>query len=394
MKICVFNPGVVHAVPRTIAFAKFFHEVHYFDMKGMDSKVQLEKNGIIYHAPFKDEKNMLGSIRLQKILHRIAPDGIICHFAYGGHFSNSILYNKCPVAVIAMGGDILYDEGVGVVPSLAKLLIRMGLRRADYIAAKSNRLKERIESYGVRKTIHVNYWGADISLFQQRDKHECRKDLGLPLNIPIILSPRAVEPHMNIHLIIESFCAITKKFPEAKLVVLGRTQKEYRKKIEGFIRENGIEQNIDLVYEVNEVSVIKYFNASDAIISVARTDGFPNAVLEAMSCTRPIIVGKIPHIEELLKDGYNARLCDITVQDIIDSLTDVLANQEKYKKITEAGYDTVKQYGDIKVNGGRFASVFKEIILRSQGRKRSMLNNLPFWCLFIADFIYRRLFGR
>ena len=394
MKICVFNPGVVHAVPRTIAFAKFFHEVHYFDMKGMDSRKLLEKNGIIYYAPFKDGKNTFNSVRLQKMLPHIAPDGIICHFAYGGHFSNSILYNKCPVAVIAMGHDILYAEGDGVVSPLARLLIRMGLRRADYISAKSNRLKERIESYGTKKIIHVNYWGADTSLFKQQDKHECRKYLGLPLNIPIILSPRAVEPLLNIHLIVESFCAIREKYPEARLVVLGRTHKEYRKKIEDFIQGKTIERSIDLVYEVSEDSLIKYYNASDAIVSVAKSDGFPNAVLEAMSCMRPIVVGKILHIEELLKDKYNARLCDITVQGISDSLIDVLDNQEKYKKIAEAGYDTVKQYGDIKVNGERFASVFNEIILRSRGRKRSMLNNLPFWCVFVADFMDRRLFGR
>jgi glycosyltransferase involved in cell wall biosynthesis len=392
MKICVLNPGVVHAVPRTLAFARYFDEVHYVDMIGMDSREQMEENGIVYHVPFYNNVNRLGSIRLQKLFRRIAPDGIVCHFALGGHFFNSILYNRCPVAVIAMGNDVLYDEGDGNVPALRRLLVRIGLRRADYISAKSLYIKERLESYHIRTSLDVNYWGADLSVFKPGDKKESRKRLGLPSRVPVILSPRAVEPRLNIHLIVESFITVRNKYPDARLVVLGRTENEYRRKIENFITENGIAQNIDLVYEVGQNALIDYYNASDVIVSVAKSDGIPNTLLEAFSCRRPIVVGKIPHIEELLQDGHNAKLCDNTVHGIADALIDVLQNYSRNNEMVNAGYDTVNRFGDIKANGEKFARAFEEIILRKERKKKALLDFLPFVCIFFTEFAYRGLF--
>jgi glycosyltransferase involved in cell wall biosynthesis len=390
LKICVLNPGVVHAVPRTIAFSRYFDEVHYIDLKGRDSRNLLERNGIIYHAPFYDGRDRLGSYRLQRLFRRIAPDGIVCHFAYGGHYFNSILYNRCPVAVIAMGSDILH-EGDGYMSPLSKLLIRMGLRRSEYISAKSIHLRERIHSYQTKATVDVNYWGADLSFFQPGDKNTSRKKLGIPPDIPVVLSPRAVQPLYNIDLIVESVIALKRNYPDVRLVVLGRTQDEYRIKIEKFIEKNRIGQNVNLIYEVEQNVLIDYYIAADVIVSMARTDGFPNTVLEALACKRPVVIGRIPHIEELIQDGCGAKVTNINVHEIAESIIDVIKNNSKYIEMVNMGYAIVKQSGDIKVNGEKFASAFKEVIQRRGKIKRSPWDILPFWCVFVAHALHRQL---
>ncbi|MBU0626541.1 hypothetical protein KKH82_03825, partial [Patescibacteria group bacterium] len=172
----------------------------------MDDKNKLEKNKIIYY----DAKKILRkkSSWLHKLIRSINPDAIVCHFSSGSHFFVSILYHKCPVAAIAMGHDVLYDFGDSHIDLSKRLLIRMALRRSAYISAKSKFLEERIRRYGVKSKIRVNYWGSNLTSLKPKNKTESREKLGLPIKGPIILSPRAVEPRLNIHLIIEAMSRI------------------------------------------------------------------------------------------------------------------------------------------------------------------------------------------
>ena len=48
-----------------------------------------------------------------------------------------------------------------------------------------------------------------------------------------------------------------------------------------------------LLGEVGLAEVPHYYNAADVVVSMARTEGFPNTVLEVMCCRRPLVVGRI-----------------------------------------------------------------------------------------------------
>jgi glycosyltransferase involved in cell wall biosynthesis len=391
MKICVINPGVVHALQRSLNFAKYFDEVHYVDIRGIDNRSIVEKNGMIYYNPFDDNNNRFGSIRLQKLFRRISPDGIVCHFALGTHVMNSVLYNKCPVGIIAMGHDILYTEGDGQLSFTTSLLVRMQLRRVDYISAKSIRLRKRILSFGVTAPVEVNYWGADLERFAPSSKSECRKRLGLPSSIPVVLSPRAIEPRLNIHLIVEALSKVKNTFSDVKLVMLGRSFKEYREQVEHSIIELGLSQNIEWREEVGHEDMRDYINASDVVVSVARSDGFPNTVLEVFACCVTVIIGEIPHVKDLVEDGHNVKMCKISVAAIAEAIIDVLSNPPAYAMVATQGYQTVRQFGDIGKNGERFAKAFKYVIDTRSKSKKSSFAAISFIGAVLVDKFYNKI---
>ena len=99
----------------------------------------------------------------------------------------------------------------------------MSLRRATYIAAKSEKLIDRIRSYGAKCPVQLNYWGSDLELFSPGDKAAARTELNLPPDRPIILSARAIEPRLNIDLIIDAISMVSKKIPDSMLVMIGRS---------------------------------------------------------------------------------------------------------------------------------------------------------------------------
>jgi len=386
MKICVLSPGVVHAVPRTIAFSKFFNEVHFIDTKGNADITSLSKNGIRYHS-INNKSGKYQLLKIFRLLKNINPDGIVCHYASGNHFFASVLYGKCPVAVIAMGQDILYDKGDHPASFFERLLIRTALKMCVLVCAKSKTLKDRILHYGVKTEIPVIYWGSELTKFIPRDKNQIRQKLGYGLDTPILLSSRAVEPRCNIHLIIEAVAEITKKIPNAMLLQLGRTEPNYQRQVEALIAHFNLHKNIICIYEVDETQLIEYYSLCDVLISMANSEGFPNSVLEVMACNRPVVIGEIPQIRELLVDDYNAKFCSFDKNSISNSILDVLNNKEKAIFLSENGRKMALEKGNISKNGTVFANIFKNKVSTQITPKRSMI--YIFFLLLTADFILR-----
>jgi len=387
MKVCVISPGVVHAIPRTKAIAPYFDEIHFIDMCGGKNNMFDELDNVIVHLPFANGEKTRGGLTLLELLRDINPDGIVCHFASGIHLFISLLYGECPVAAIGMGQDVLYDKGDSYIPPILRLLIRMSIRRTEFVSAKSIFLAKRIEHYGYKKRLDVNYWGANLSAFAKMDKVDSRRQLSLPEGAPVILSPRAVEPRLNIDLIIESIVEITKHHPDAVLVVLGRFSEEYRNKIECLITDKHLTSSVRLIYEVGQDLLPLYYSASDVVVSMASSEGFPNTLLEVMACEVPIVAGRIPQIEELLVDAESARLCAINADEIAIAVTNVLTNPERYKMVADRAKEIVEMKGDIAVNGARFSTILQDII-RSHGKqKRPLINRLPLLLIYIGHLV-------
>lgn len=360
MKICVISPGVVHAVPRTIAIACQFDEVHFIDMTGKADHKTLESHGIVYHGPESAGNSLIKSRQLRDLIQKIDPEAIVCHYASGDHFFSVIANGRCPVAAIAMGHDVLYDEGDSVVSAFTRFLTRMALRRAHYISAKSRILAQRLESYGVRCPIDVNYWGADLNRYHPANQLESRRKLGLDEGRPIILSPRAIEPRLNIHLIIEAFHEVLTRYQDALLVILGRSSPDYKNQIEQTIKRLGLTKHVRILGEVSQDTLPLYYQASDVMVSMASSEGFPNSLLEVMACKVPVVVGKIVHIEELLENGKNTWVCDIESNAIAATILDVLNDESKRRRISDAAYMTVTEHADIKKSGMTFSDNLKQ----------------------------------
>ncbi|MBL8202144.1 MAG: asparagine synthase (glutamine-hydrolyzing) [Chromatiales bacterium] len=361
VRTCVISPGVVHAVPRTVAMVPHLDEVHFIDMTGTANQRALEERGVIYHVLTGDGGSPFTSVRLRRLLARIRPDVICCHYGLGDHFFNVIAANCCPVAVIAMGTDVLHATGDMHLSPLVRLLSRMGLRRAESISAKSHFLAAELGQMGVAAPVDVNYWGCDLRRFTPGDRAAARARLGLPAGAKVILSPRALEPRLNIHLIVEAFPAVLARWPDALLVILGRADPEYEAAIVAAVARLGLDARVRFLGLLEEAALPDYYRASDLVVSMASSEGFPNTLLEVMACGVPVLVGDIPQIRELLTDGVDARICPIEVGAIAAGMLDLLADPAGAARQVAAGREVALEFGDIGRNAQRWAERLREL---------------------------------
>jgi len=367
IRTCVISPGIVHAVPRTVAMAPYLDEVHFIDMAGTANQKALKEHGVVYHA-FSTAPGTRASLRLRRLVARIDPDVICCHYGLGDHFFNVVAMNHGPVAVIAMGTDVMHLEGDMHLSPAVRLLSRMGLRRAEWISAKSHYLAAELGDMGVQSPVDVNYWGCDLRRFTPGSRVDARRRLSLPVDARIVLSPRAIQPLYNLHQIVESFPGVLHHWPDALLVVIGRTDPEYEAEVTRRIGELGIGAQVRFCGLQKESQLPDYYRASDVVVSMAGSEGFPNTLLEVMACNIPVLVGDIPQVRELLADGVNANLCPIEVTAIEAGLLAVLADPARASGLAAAARETALEYGDISRNGRRWAGRLRELAARGRPR--------------------------
>ncbi len=391
MKLCVMSPGVAHALPRTRAFAPYFDEVHYIDLSGRDAGADLRGTNITYHRPYPQPVFDFGGRRLRKSLSALAPDGIVCHFASGMHLVNSVLHNRCPVAAIAMGHDVLHDKGDLPPGAMQRWVDQLVLQRLDYICAKAPHLEEQLRRDGCRGPIDVNYWGAELNDFRPLDARECRRRLGLPEQATIVLSPRAVEPRLNVLLIVEAFTKLRAQRPDALLVIVGRVNADYGARVEQAIDRAGLRSHVRLVYEVARHELAEYIGAADVVVSMARSEGFPNTVLEVMAARRPLVVGRLPEIEALMTDGSHGRLCAFDAEAMAAALHDVLDQPAHAQDMVEQASRLATTHGDLAKNGHRFAEQFRRVITQGRRLPASGLQQGRLRSLYYANLALRKV---
>ena len=116
---------------------------------------------------------------------------------------------------------------------------------------------------------------------------KARDRLGLEGCGALILSPRTLNPTYNIHVIVEAFESLRKSQSNATLAILGKSDAVYEKKVRGVVSGLQSRDGIRFIGEVNQGELPDYYRASDIVVSMAGSEGFPNTLLEALASTTP-----------------------------------------------------------------------------------------------------------
>lgn len=385
MKICVINPGLQHGRIRTEALAKYFAEVHLIEFPPVNDCVASSVPNLNIHTDLVGELAWRG-FRLKRLIKQIEPDGIVCHFASNYPYFDQIFWGRYPVAVVAMGHDILHEWSTSSVSSIYSNLVKSALARTDYICAKSDVIHEKISEWGTRGVLQTNYWGIDREKFQPCDKMTARKRLGLPLEGELILSPRKIIRRCNIDVIVEGYAKVAKKFPGSRLLLLGGADEFYLSRIKQRLDILGINKQIHLIGSVPQSDIPDYYHASDVVVSLASSEGFPTTVFEAQACGRPVIAGIIPQIEELLINFENALLTEIDSDSVAEAISSLLRSPKLVSRIVTGGKKMVAAHGDLDKNAQDFATQFKAVVANWSGTETG-LGQMKFKLCYLPFFL-------
>jgi glycosyltransferase involved in cell wall biosynthesis len=106
-----------------------------------------------------------------------------------------------------------------------------------------------------------------------------------------------------------------------------------------------------------------YVAESDVLALSSRSEGIPNAVLEAMAMGKPVVATAVGGVPEIIEDGVSGRLVPPERPDLIArALSEVLMDANVYNRLAAQGKRRVEEAFSIRSRVDRLQSLYEDIV--------------------------------
>ena len=190
-----------------------------------------------------------------------------------------------------------YDNYESYIPWAVPLhmLWRSALRDADLITAAGPGLIELMARGSSQAMTAVVPMAADPTGFEPRDKAACRRELGLPLEQPLVGYCGSMHRSRGVTVLFDALPMIKKARPEIGFVHSGRTWKDVP--LPDDIRSLGYIDSEQVPVLLNSMDVLVVVNKDSAF----GHHSYPVKLYEAMSCGVPVVATRTRATEWILE---------------------------------------------------------------------------------------------
>jgi glycosyltransferase involved in cell wall biosynthesis len=226
------------------------------------------------------------------------------------------------IVATAHGADInSFDNFIG------KRLKGYILKRIDQLTVVSNALKEKAIGIGYNNEVHVFPMGIDTKLFTP-DKKDNSLKIKYQISGNFLLFVGGIIERKGIRYLIQAIPAVIKKFPGAKLLVIG--EGNLSNEMSELAESLSISNNIIFIGPIPHVDLPPYFATADVFILPSLSEGFGLVIIEAMSCGTIPIATDLAVIHDIIQNNITGIFIDIKNPiDISQKIINYLSNKEK-----------------------------------------------------------------
>jgi len=227
---------------------------------------------------------------IRKIKRDFDFDIIDAHFGYPDGFAAVLagFFFKKPVIITLRGHDIfeLPRHPVRIRQ------VRYALKKANIIFSVAEALKEGAVKLGIPpQKIHVISNGVNIKRFSPLEKRKAREIVGLPANKKIVFSVGHLVIRKGFQFIIDAIEKLNDK--NIMLVICGGSSQEGN--FEGELKLRASKAGVDVFFAgaLKNEDLSLWYNACDIFCLASSKEGWPNVVLEAMACGKPVVATRV-----------------------------------------------------------------------------------------------------
>ncbi len=185
-------------------------------------------------------------------------------------------------------------------------LVNKSVKNADSAISISKYLQRELKQ-GAGLKSKVEYIKIDRKRFNKkvsgkriRKKHKIK-------NEPVLLYIGRISPHKGVHLLIKSFRILRKKFPKAKLIIVGKhTFNKYSNQLKKFAGPNVIFTGF-----VPDKDIPEYYAACDVYTTTTLWEGYDLPIVESNACGKPAVAFDIGPHPEVLRKGELVPVGDV-----------------------------------------------------------------------------------
>jgi glycosyltransferase involved in cell wall biosynthesis len=233
------------------------------------------------------------SFRLSK---HLKENDIVVSFLERANFVNVVskIFKKHKAIISVRIDPLEYYRG-------RKKIILLFLKKiypgADLIISVSKKVKQSLVNLGIDEAkIKVIYNPISIKESQEKSKESLNEYAPIFKN-PVLINVGRLSRQKGQWFLIRIFKEIKKEVENLKLVILGDGEfKDYLVELSKDLNlrtyvwdKNKVSEDFDVYFLGSQSNPFKFLSASRLFVFTSLAEGFPNVILEAMSCKLPIV---------------------------------------------------------------------------------------------------------
>lgn len=224
---------------------------------------------------------------------------------------------------------------------------RVIARGADAIVTASRHEGELLERYygADPARIHTIPCGVDLELFRPQDRAAARRELGLPVDAPVVLWVGRLEKLKGVDILVSAVAQVEAE--GAQLLIVGGDAHAEGLKAELIAQAeaSGIANRIRFEGPVLHERLPLYYTAADVCVVPSYYESFGLVAVEAMACGTPVVASRVGGLISTVIDGVNGYLIPWRCPEpFAEKLEVLLNNPELRENFGRAARRSVERY--------------------------------------------------
>jgi glycosyltransferase involved in cell wall biosynthesis len=155
-------------------------------------------------------------------------------------------------------------------------------------------------------------------IFKPTNKSEVRKELGFTAESKIVVTTGRISELKGWKFMIDSFNLFRIIYPNSMFYFIG--DGEDRQKAEKYITNIDLNDYIKISGSINHSLLSKYLNAADVFVMGSYIEGWATSLVEAISCSLPVVCTNFSSASELIEHGVNGYIINNRNEDEFSKL--------------------------------------------------------------------------
>ena len=182
--------------------------------------------------------------------------------------------------------------------------------------------------------------GVDLSIFKPSERGFIREALSISNDAKVVLCcANGIRTNLSkdYQTLNRAFTLVADRFNDPHLLLVALGEKAPSEKI-------GKSEVRFVPYQRDPLVVASYFQAADVYVHAARADTFPNSVLEALACGKPVVATAVGGIPEQIVDGQTGFLVPTgDARAMAFCMEQILIDDDLRKRMSQAAADLARR---------------------------------------------------
>ena len=265
-------------------------------------------------------------------VRRFAPDLVLAYWVYpdGNAALRTARNLGLPCIVGARGSDIHVRSGFNAI------MTRRTIAGVDRLLTVSKAMRlAAIEQFGASadRTLTISN-GFNTSIFRPLDQIAMREKLGIKPETKLVIYVGRLVESKGMRELIEAHGRLAQRNPDLRLALIG--DGVMREQLGALISARGLDSSVLLPGGCEPEQVAEWIAAADLLTLPSWSEGYPNVVVEAIACGRPVVATDVGGTREIIDETNGILIPARDVDALEHALDDALERNWDHAAIAAA----------------------------------------------------------